>query len=180
MSVVRRSYTTNRYDQVVKKDQCSSTLLEAVWGSIVESWGSCIFGVRLERDDTQRALVKHFLWADNVVLVLTSVNQVKQMVSMMTVALRRAGMGWKIESLEYLVFGSRHNQGPQSAGDPVLPQELCGAVILPRRDDCEILGVKFVTNPQGFHAVRHRVGAGRRCFHADSKFYRARAVSMRE
>eukprot|EP00959_Pyramimonas_sp_CCMP1952_P205664 4300879-Pyramimonas_sp.AAC.1 len=114
------------------------------------------------------------------------------MVSMLTVALRRAGMAWKVESLEYVVFGLRQNQGAQSlvcelgddicmrAGDPSLPYQLRDAVVLPRKSECDILGVNFVTNPKDFHAVRHRIDADRRCFYADTKFYRSRAVSMRE
>eukprot|EP00959_Pyramimonas_sp_CCMP1952_P413377 8662021-Pyramimonas_sp.AAC.1 len=60
-------------------------------------------------------------------------------------SLRRAGMDWKIESLEYLVFGLRQNQGAQpiicelgddvcmQAGGPSLPYQLRDAVILPRK-----------------------------------------------
>eukprot|EP00959_Pyramimonas_sp_CCMP1952_P426828 8939393-Pyramimonas_sp.AAC.1 len=110
-----------------------------MWGPIVETWGSCNYGVRLEDEGTQQALVNHYLWADNVVLVSASANQLKKMVSMLTVALRRAGMDWKIESLECIVFGLRQDQGAQSlicelgddicmqAGDPGQPYQLRGA-----------------------------------------------------
>eukprot|EP00959_Pyramimonas_sp_CCMP1952_P061440 1283909-Pyramimonas_sp.AAC.1 len=96
-------------------------------------------------------------------------------------------MDWKTESLEYLVFGLRENQVPQSlvcelgddictrAGDPSLPYQLREAVVLPRKSERDILGVKFVTNPRDFHAMRRRIDAGRRCFYADIKFYRSRA-----
>eukprot|EP00959_Pyramimonas_sp_CCMP1952_P244355 5107893-Pyramimonas_sp.AAC.1 len=66
-------------------------------------------------------------------------------VGMLTVALRRAGVDWKIESLECPVFGLKQNQGAPSltcehgddicmqAGEPGLPHQLRGAVILPRK-----------------------------------------------
>eukprot|EP00959_Pyramimonas_sp_CCMP1952_P414716 8689013-Pyramimonas_sp.AAC.1 len=126
-----------------------------MWGSIVEAWESCNYGVRLEGEGPRQALVNHYLLAGSVVLVSTSATQLKRMVGMLTVARRRDGMGWKIESLDYL------------AGDPGLPHQLRGAVILPRKGEREILGVQFVTNPKGFDAVRHRIDAGRRCFFAD-------------
>eukprot|EP00959_Pyramimonas_sp_CCMP1952_P258683 5407348-Pyramimonas_sp.AAC.1 len=95
------------------------------------------------------------------------------MVGMLTVALRRAGMGWKIASLDYLVFGLKQHQGAQSlkcelgddicmqTGDPVLPYQVRGAVILQRKSEFEILGLKLVTNPKDFQAVRRRIDAGR-------------------
>jgi len=141
-------------------------VLEAIWGSIIHTWEARGFGVKLDGDGAQQALVNHFLWAGNVALVAVSATQLRQMVGMMTVTLRRAGMDWKQDSLEYLIFGLRPNQGPQSlvcdvsdmicqmAGDPSLPDSMRQTVVLPRKSDCEILGVKLVADPQDVHAVK--------------------------
>ena len=130
-------------------------VLEAIWGSIIDTWEAHGLGVKLDGDGTQQALVNHFLWADSVALVAVSATQMRQMVGMMTVTLRRAGMDLKQDSLEYLIFGVRPNQGPQSlvcelndticqmAGDPSLPDSMRQSVVLPRKSDCEILGVNF-------------------------------------
>eukprot|EP00959_Pyramimonas_sp_CCMP1952_P374263 7837949-Pyramimonas_sp.AAC.1 len=41
-------------------------VLEAIWGSMFETWESCNYGVRLEGEGTQQALVNHYVWADNM------------------------------------------------------------------------------------------------------------------
>eukprot|EP00959_Pyramimonas_sp_CCMP1952_P228898 4786103-Pyramimonas_sp.AAC.1 len=65
-------------------------VLEAIWESIVETWESCNYGVRLQGEGTQQALVNHYIRADNVVLLPASANPLKKVVGMLTVALRRA------------------------------------------------------------------------------------------
>ena len=167
-------------------------VLEAIWGQLVKTWEQMGYGIKLEGNGTDKALINHFLWADNVKLLAANSHQLSQMVAMMTVTLRRAGMDWKKESLQYAIFGLGEGQGPSElkcpltqpvcelAGDPGLPKPLRTMVTLPRCQECEILGVKISATPKGYVTIDHRLEAGRRAFYADGKFYRSRAISLKE
>eukprot|EP00959_Pyramimonas_sp_CCMP1952_P227109 4748355-Pyramimonas_sp.AAC.1 len=73
------------------------------------------------------------------------------MIGMMTVTLRRAGMDWKEDSLAYVLFGQTYTCGDRPllcplspvicaiSGDEDLPDHLRSTVVMPRKEEVEVL-----------------------------------------
>eukprot|EP00959_Pyramimonas_sp_CCMP1952_P023980 502596-Pyramimonas_sp.AAC.1 len=51
---------------------------------------------------------------------------------------------------------------------------------MPRREEVEVLGAKLSSELNVYHGLYHRLDKGRKAYFADIRFYRPRAVSLKE
>eukprot|EP00959_Pyramimonas_sp_CCMP1952_P353201 7399976-Pyramimonas_sp.AAC.1 len=65
-------------------------------------------------------------------------------------------------------------------GDEELPVHMSSTVVMPRGEEVEVLGVKLSSELKGYHGLYHRLEKGRKAHFADVRFYRSRAVSLKE
>ena len=127
-------------------------------------------GARL---DEQGCLFNHATWADNIVIIATDVNMLKEMAQQVTDAIYDIKVEWKPNSLEFLEGGTAMNAGGSCS--VLTPSGTCLA--FKRVQLLEILGVALDCAGSTPTSVSHRLAKADGCVWANAKaFHRGGTV----
>ena len=94
----------------VETPELFNIMMEVIFADVFEKWCRCKCGFALNEEGTER--LTHSIWADNIFILATSVEEFVSMTQDMTHAIVQFGFTWKSSSLECLWCGPAAAESP--------------------------------------------------------------------
>jgi len=139
---------------------------------LVPSWERRGLGIKVPYVNC----LTHFVWADNLYFLASSLVNLQVMMQEFTDLLVHAKLSWKSGSLQVMYSGSVPNDCCFNLQqDPAMD---CGSIAVESVDVMEVLGAKLSSTGSSITILEHRLSKATSCFYSLGEFFLNRAASL--